>query len=98
MISLIEEYAPNIRQIVEHGQELSPPDLERRFGITGGNIFHSEMTLLRNASSRSGLGALSNPGRRPAFMRIGRSPRRRCDERPRLQLCTRDVEEAIGAE
>jgi phytoene dehydrogenase-like protein len=45
VISLIEEYAPNIRTIVEHRQVLSPLDLERRFGITGGNIFHGEMSL-----------------------------------------------------
>ena len=45
VISLIEEYAPNIRGIVEHRQVLSPLDLERRFGISGGNIFHGEMSL-----------------------------------------------------
>jgi len=45
VISLIEEYAPNIRSLVEHRQVLTPLDLERRFGITGGNIFHGEMSL-----------------------------------------------------
>jgi phytoene dehydrogenase-like protein len=45
VISLIEEYAPNIRSIVDHRQVLTPLDLERRFGITGGNIFHGEMSL-----------------------------------------------------
>jgi phytoene dehydrogenase-like protein len=45
VIGLIEEYAPNIRRIIEHRQVLSPLDLERRFGITGGNIFHGEMSL-----------------------------------------------------
>ena len=45
VISLIEEYAPNIRGIIEHRQVLTPLDLERRFGITGGNIFHGEMSL-----------------------------------------------------
>lgn len=45
VISLIEEYVPNIRGIIEHRQVLSPLDLERRFGITGGNIFHGEMSL-----------------------------------------------------
>jgi len=45
VISLIEEYVPNIRKIIEHRQVLSPLDLERRFGITGGNIFHGEMSL-----------------------------------------------------
>ena len=45
VLNLIEEYAPNIRSIVVNRQVLSPLDLERRFGITGGNIFHGEMSL-----------------------------------------------------
>jgi phytoene dehydrogenase-like protein len=45
VIRLIAEYAPNIESIIEHRQVLTPLDLERRFGITGGNIFHGEMSL-----------------------------------------------------
>jgi phytoene dehydrogenase-like protein len=45
ILDVIEEYCPNIRSIVEHRQTLSPLDLERRFGITGGNIFHGEMSV-----------------------------------------------------
>src|SRR5690348_5313503 len=45
VVALIEEYVPNIRRIIEHRQVLTPLDLERRFGITGGNIFHGEMSL-----------------------------------------------------
>jgi phytoene dehydrogenase-like protein len=45
VISMIEEYAPNFRSLIEHRQVLTPLDLERRFGITGGNIFHGEMSL-----------------------------------------------------
>ena len=45
VIGLIAEYAPNIRAIIEHRQVLTPLDLERRFGISGGNIFHGEMSL-----------------------------------------------------
>ena len=45
VIDLIAEYAPNMRAIIEHRQVLSPLDMERRFGITGGNIFHGEMSL-----------------------------------------------------
>src|SRR5258708_2202705 len=41
----IEEYCPNIRNIVVERQTLTPLDLERRFGLTGGNIFHGEMSL-----------------------------------------------------
>jgi phytoene dehydrogenase-like protein len=45
VMRLIGEYVPNISSIVEHRQVLTPLDLERRFGITGGNIFHGEMSL-----------------------------------------------------
>ena len=45
VVELIEEYVPNIRSIIIDKQVLTPLDLERRFGITGGNIFHGEMSL-----------------------------------------------------
>ena len=45
VIDIIAEYAPNIRDIIVERQVLTPLDLERRFGITGGNIFHGEMSL-----------------------------------------------------
>jgi phytoene dehydrogenase-like protein len=41
----LAEYAPNISQIVEHRQVLSPVDIERTFGLTGGNIFQGAMNL-----------------------------------------------------
>ena len=45
ILDVIEEYCPNIRSIIVNRQTLSPLDLERRFGLTGGNIFHGEMSL-----------------------------------------------------
>ncbi|HTD44198.1 MAG TPA: NAD(P)/FAD-dependent oxidoreductase [Bryobacteraceae bacterium] len=45
ILDVIEEYCPNIRRIVVERQTLTPLDLERRFGLTGGNIFHGEMSL-----------------------------------------------------
>ncbi|MFN7994435.1 MAG: NAD(P)/FAD-dependent oxidoreductase [Bryobacteraceae bacterium] len=45
VVELIEEYVPNIRSIIIDKQVLTPLDLERRFGLTGGNIFHGEMSL-----------------------------------------------------
>ena len=45
ILDTIEEYCPNIRSIVVERQTLTPLDLERRFGLTGGNIFHGEMSL-----------------------------------------------------
>jgi phytoene dehydrogenase-like protein len=45
VIGLIEQYVPNIKSIILERQVLTPLDLERRFGITGGNIFHGAMSL-----------------------------------------------------
>jgi len=45
ILDVIEEYCPNIRSIIVERQTLTPLDLERRFGLTGGNIFHGEMSL-----------------------------------------------------
>jgi len=45
IVDVMEEYIPNIRSIIIDKQVLTPLDLERRFGITGGNIFHGEMAL-----------------------------------------------------
>src|ERR1700693_342747 len=45
VLEVIQEYCPNIRDIVIERQTLTPLDLERRFGLTGGNIFHGEMSL-----------------------------------------------------
>jgi phytoene dehydrogenase-like protein len=44
-IDLLAEYAPNIKRAVIARQVLSPVDLERTFGLTGGNIFQGAMTL-----------------------------------------------------
>jgi len=45
VFDLIEEYAPGFRSLIVESQVLTPLDLERRFGLTGGNIFHGEMSL-----------------------------------------------------
>jgi phytoene dehydrogenase-like protein len=44
ILGKLAEYAPNIKGAVIARQMLSPLDLERRFGLTGGNIFHGDMT------------------------------------------------------
>jgi len=45
VFDLIEQYAPGFRPLIMESQTLTPLDLERRFGLTGGNIFHGEMSL-----------------------------------------------------
>jgi len=44
VLAKLTEYAPNMRDAVIARQMLSPVDLERRFGLTGGHIFHGEIT------------------------------------------------------
>src|SRR5229473_2287036 len=44
-IDLLASYAPNIRGAIEHVHALSPLDLEREYGLTGGNIFHGDLSL-----------------------------------------------------
>lgn len=43
VIATLGEYAPNLPGAIEHRIALAPPDLEARFGLTGGHIFHGEL-------------------------------------------------------
>lgn len=45
VFEIVNEYAPNFKNAVDQWHVLSPADLEREYGLTGGNIFHGEMTL-----------------------------------------------------
>ncbi|MCA9164326.1 MAG: NAD(P)/FAD-dependent oxidoreductase [Planctomycetales bacterium] len=42
-VELLARYAPNVPGAIEHRQVLSPLDLERTFGLTGGNIMQGSM-------------------------------------------------------
>jgi phytoene dehydrogenase-like protein len=44
-VALFDGYAPGFARSVLHREVLSPLDLERRFGLTGGNIFQGAMPL-----------------------------------------------------
>lgn len=43
--SMIDEYAPGFSSSIIGYDMLTPPDLEREIGLTGGNIFHGSMGL-----------------------------------------------------
>ena len=43
IVAILARHAPNIPNAVERRQVLAPPDLEQRFGLTGGHIFHGEI-------------------------------------------------------
>ena len=42
-LRILARYAPNLPSAIEHRQVLAPPDLEERFGLVGGHIFHGEL-------------------------------------------------------
>jgi phytoene dehydrogenase-like protein len=45
VIDTLSEYAPNLRDIILHRQVLTPLDIERKFGLSEGNIFQGELSL-----------------------------------------------------
>jgi phytoene dehydrogenase-like protein len=56
MIATVDRYAPGFRQSVIGRQVLTPLDLEREFGLLGGDIFHGALTLNQLFSARPMLG------------------------------------------
>ncbi|CAM5765042.1 FAD-dependent oxidoreductase [Labrys miyagiensis] len=56
MIDTVERYAPGFRQSVLARQVLTPLDLERIFGLVGGDIFHGALSLDQLFSARPMLG------------------------------------------
>jgi phytoene dehydrogenase-like protein len=56
IFDVVESHAPGFRQCVIAHSALSPADLEREFGLTGGDIFHGQLTLDQLWSARPVLG------------------------------------------
>lgn len=49
---VMEEYAPGFKASVLHRMVIPPPDMEKLWGITGGNIMHGAMSLHQMFSFR----------------------------------------------
>lgn len=45
VVDTLSEYAPNLKSAIIGRQVVSPWDMEKRIGLTEGNIFHGELTL-----------------------------------------------------
>ncbi len=56
MIDLVNQHAPNFRAAVLGRQIFSPLDLERSFGLVGGDIFHGALSLDQLFAARPTLG------------------------------------------
>jgi phytoene dehydrogenase-like protein len=56
VIALVAQYAPNVPASILHRQILTPRDLEARFGLTGGHIFHGDLLPPNLWNQRPGTG------------------------------------------
>jgi phytoene dehydrogenase-like protein len=56
MVDLVNSHAPNFKASVLGRQIMSPLDLERTFGLIGGDIFHGALSLDQMFSARPMLG------------------------------------------
>lgn len=45
VLNLLERYAPGIRELVSHAELVTPHDLEREFGMSGGHWHHVELVF-----------------------------------------------------
>ncbi|KAB7770053.1 phytoene desaturase family protein [Xanthomonas maliensis] len=71
MIATVERYAPGFAASVLGRQVLSPLDLERVFGLIGGDIFHGALTLNQLFSARPLLGQGAYRGALPGLYLCG---------------------------
>ena len=81
----VDEYAPGFSDSIIGKEVLSPVDLERIFGLTGGNIFHGSMSLdklyfnrtdtvgqviICGSGAHPGGGVMGSPGRLAAIKAV----------------------------
>ncbi len=45
VVKTLAQYAPNLPELILSHQIITPQDLEDRYGLTGGHIFHGELAL-----------------------------------------------------
>ena len=71
MIDTVDAYAPNFKRSVLGYKALSPLDLEREFGLVGGDIFHGSLGLDQLFSARPLLGQGNYRGAIPGLYLCG---------------------------
>jgi phytoene dehydrogenase-like protein len=71
MIATVDAYAPNFRRAVLGRQIFTPLDLERTFGLVGGDIFHGALDMGQMFSARPLLGHADYRGPIPGLYMCG---------------------------
>ena len=62
ILNVVESHAPGFRKLVLGQMALSPLDLERKFGLVGGDIFHGRMSLDQLWAARPVVGSANYKG------------------------------------
>lgn len=71
MVATVDRHAPGFAASVVGRQVLSPLDLEREFGLVGGDIFHGALSLNQLFSARPMLGQANYRGAIPGLYLCG---------------------------
>ncbi|RZA35711.1 MAG: NAD(P)/FAD-dependent oxidoreductase [Lysobacteraceae bacterium] len=71
MIAHVDKYAPGFKDSVLGRQVLTPMDLERTFGLIGGDIFHGALSLNQLFSARPMVGQADYRGAVPGLYLCG---------------------------
>jgi phytoene dehydrogenase-like protein len=45
VVATLAQYAPDLPKVILAGQVITPLELERKYGLTGGHPFHGELAL-----------------------------------------------------
>ncbi|MEH6789751.1 phytoene desaturase family protein [Parasphingorhabdus sp.] len=62
ILAVVESHAPGFRKLILGQMALSPWDLERKFGLVGGDIFHGRMSLDQLWAARPVIGSAAYRG------------------------------------
>lgn len=62
ILDVVDHHAPGFRKLILGQMALSPFDLERKFGLVGGDIFHGRMSLDQLWAARPVIGAANYKG------------------------------------
>ena len=71
MIATVDRFAPGFKASVLGRMALTPLDLERNFGLIGGDIFHGALSLNQLFSARPMLGQAGYRGALPGLYLCG---------------------------
>ena len=96
MIATVDRFAPGFARSVIARRSLSPLDLEREFGLVGGDIFHGALSLDQLFSRASGARQreLPHADQGPVPVRLGRASGRRRDRHPGRNAAREIVKDA----